>query len=145
MDGTVLLEYRQHGSRVIDGARPGCHRSDLTGQPRYPQPLACAPQRERTKVDLRIIATVFAALFLAELGDKTQLAVISFVASGQPALAVFTGASLALVASTGMAVLGGQGLLRIVPAEVLQLIAAAIFVIVGVLVGWEAIGALRSN
>jgi putative Ca2+/H+ antiporter (TMEM165/GDT1 family) len=96
-------------------------------------------------VDLRIIATVFAALFLAELGDKTQLAVISFVASGQPALAVFAGASLALVASTGMAVLGGQGLLRIVPAEVLQLIAAAIFVIVGVLVGWEAIGTLRSN
>jgi Ca2+/H+ antiporter, TMEM165/GDT1 family len=96
-------------------------------------------------VDLRIIATVFAALFLAELGDKTQLAVISFVASGQPPLAVFSGASLALVASTAMAVLGGQGLLRIVPAEVLQLIAAAIFVIVGVLVGWEAIGALRSS
>ena len=96
-------------------------------------------------MDLRIIATVFAALFLAELGDKTQLAVISFVASGQPPLAVFSGASLALVASTAMAVLGGQGLLRIVPAEVLQLIAAAIFVIVGVLVGWEAIGALRSG
>lgn len=96
-------------------------------------------------MDLRIIATVFAALFLAELGDKTQLAVISFVASGQPALAVFTGASLALVASTAMAVLGGQGLLRIVPAEVLQLIAAAIFVIVGVLVGWEAIGQLRNG
>jgi putative Ca2+/H+ antiporter (TMEM165/GDT1 family) len=44
-----------------------------------------------------------------------------------------------------MAVLGGQGLLRIVPAEVLQLIAAAIFVIVGVLVGWEAIGQLRNG
>ena len=95
-------------------------------------------------MDLRIIATVFGALFLAELGDKTQLAVISFVAAGQPAPAVFTGASLALVASTAMAVLGGQGLLRLVPAEVLQLVAAAIFVIVGVLVGWEAIGELRS-
>lgn len=96
-------------------------------------------------MDLRILATVFGALFLAELGDKTQLAVISFVASGQPALAVFAGASLALIASTAMAVLGGQGLLRIVPAEVLQLIAAAVFVIVGVLVGFEAIGNLRSS
>lgn len=96
-------------------------------------------------MDLRILATVFGALFLAELGDKTQLAVVSFVAAGQPPLAVFTGASLALIASTAMAVLGGAGLLRVVPAEVLQLIAAAIFVIVGVLVGWEAIGNLRGS
>jgi putative Ca2+/H+ antiporter (TMEM165/GDT1 family) len=95
-------------------------------------------------VDLRIVATVFGALFLAELGDKTQLAVISLVAAGQPAIAVFTGASLALVASTAMAVLGGDGLLRLIPAEVLQLIAAAIFIIVGVLVGWEAIGQMRA-
>jgi putative Ca2+/H+ antiporter (TMEM165/GDT1 family) len=95
-------------------------------------------------VDLRIVATVFGALFLAELGDKTQLAVISLVAAGQPAIAVFTGASLALVASTAMAVLGGEGLLRLIPAEVLQLIAAAIFIIVGLLVGWEAIGQMRA-
>ena len=95
-------------------------------------------------MDLRIVATVFGALFLAELGDKTQLAVISFVASGQPALPVFTGASLALVASTAVAVLGGEGLVRLIPAEVLQLVAAAVFVIVGVLVGWEAIGELRA-
>ena len=96
-------------------------------------------------MDLRVIGTVFAALFLAELGDKTQLAVISFVASGQPPLAVFSGASLALVASTAMAVIGGQGLLRVVPAEMLQLVAAAIFVLVGVFVGWEAINALRNG
>lgn len=95
-------------------------------------------------MDLRIVATVFGALFLAELGDKTQLAVISLVAAGQPAIAVFTGASLALVASTAMAVLGGEGLLRLIPAEVLQLIAAAIFIVVGVLVGWEAIGHIRA-
>lgn len=95
-------------------------------------------------MDLRIVATVFGALFLAELGDKTQLAVISLVAAGQPAIAVFTGASLALVASTAMAVLGGEGLLRLIPAEVLQLIAAAIFIVVGLLVGWEAIGQIRA-
>jgi putative Ca2+/H+ antiporter (TMEM165/GDT1 family) len=70
--------------------------------------------------------------------------VISFVASGQPAPAVFAGASFALVASTAAAVLGGQGLLRVVPAEVLQLAAAAVFVIVGVLVGWEAVQELRA-
>ena len=87
--------------------------------------------------------TVFAALFLAELGDKTQLAVISFTAGGMNRWAVFAGASLALIASTGLAVLVGEGLLRVVKPAYLQLGAAALFLIVGVLVGLEALNELR--
>lgn len=83
--------------------------------------------------------TVFAALFLAELGDKTQLAVISFTAGGMSRWAVFAGASVALIASTGLAVLVGDGLLRVVRPAYLQLGAAALFLIVGVLVGVEAL------
>ena len=86
---------------------------------------------------------VFAALFLAELGDKTQLAVISFTAGGTSRWAVFLGASAALVASTALAVLVGEGLLRVVRPAYLQLGAAVIFVVVGVLVGLEAVRALR--
>ena len=88
--------------------------------------------------------TVFAALFLAELGDKTQLAVISFTAGGMSRWAVFAGASVALIASTGLAVLVGEGLLRVVRPEYLQLAAAALFLIVGVLVGLEALRDLRA-
>lgn len=87
---------------------------------------------------------VFGALFLAELGDKTQLAVISFTAGGMGRWAVFIGASLALIASTGLAVLVGEGLLRVVKPAYLQLGAAALFFIVGLLVGVEAIRDLRS-
>lgn len=94
---------------------------------------------------MKVTATVFIALFLAELGDKTQLAVISFVAGGSSRLAVFLGASAALIASTGLAVLVGEGLLRIVRPEYLQLGAAALFLIVGVLVGMEALRELRAG
>ncbi|MDP8978026.1 MAG: TMEM165/GDT1 family protein [Actinomycetota bacterium] len=94
-------------------------------------------------MDLRTIATVFAALFLAELGDKTQLAVMSFTASGSPALSVVVGASLALVASTVAAVAVGQALLRVVDPAWLRLGAAFVFVVVGVLVALEAVGELR--
>jgi Ca2+/H+ antiporter, TMEM165/GDT1 family len=87
---------------------------------------------------------VFVALFLAELGDKTQLAVISFIAGGSSRMAVFVGASLALIASTALAVLVGEGLLRIVKPAYLQLGAAALFLIVGVLVGLEALKELRA-
>ena len=93
---------------------------------------------------MRTTATVFAALFLAELGDKTQLAVISFTAGGSPRWAVALGASLALIASTLLAVLIGEALLRVVRPAYLQLGAAALFLVVGTLVGLEALRDLRA-
>ena len=92
---------------------------------------------------MRTTVTVFVALFLAELGDKTQLAVISFTAGGSNRWAVFAGASAALIASSGLAVLVGEALLRVVRPAYLQLGAAALFLIVGVLVGLEALRELR--
>ena len=94
---------------------------------------------------MKTTVTVFVALFLAELGDKTQLAVVSFVAGGSSRLAVFLGASAALIASTGLAVLVGEALLRVVPLVYLQLGAAALFLIAGVLVGVEALRELRAG
>ena len=96
-------------------------------------------------MDLRTIATVFAALFLLELGDKSQLAVVAFTAGGRSAWSVFLGATLALVISTGLAILFGQALLQVVPPVVLRLGAAVVFVVVGVLVGYEAVGDLRTG
>jgi putative Ca2+/H+ antiporter (TMEM165/GDT1 family) len=74
-------------------------------------------------------------LFVAELGDKTQLAVLSLASkSGTPG-AVFLGGTLALTAVTGLGVLGGQGLCRLIPERVLLWISAAAFVVMGVLMG----------
>lgn len=50
----------------------------------------------------------------------------SFVAGGQPRWAVFAGASLALIATAGLAVLVGESPLRVVPAEYLQLAAGCV-------------------
>lgn len=96
-------------------------------------------------MDIRTILTVFAALFLAELGDKTQLAVLAFTAGGRSAWSVFLGASLALIASTALAILVGQALLQVLPPAALRLGAAVVFVAVGLLVGYEAVGELRAG
>ena len=82
-------------------------------------------------MDLRLIATTFTTLFLAELGDKTQLAVLSLTASSRQPLAVFVGAALALLAVTAIGVLVGEGLTRIVPVWVLQKAAALAFIAIG--------------
>lgn len=84
-------------------------------------------------MDWRLFATVFATIFLAEVGDKTMLAVVGFTASGSSPLAVFAGGALALGLTTLLGVLFGAGLARIVPVRVLHFIAASGFVVIGLL------------
>jgi Ca2+/H+ antiporter, TMEM165/GDT1 family len=84
-------------------------------------------------VDWRLLLSTFGSIFLAELGDKTQLATMSMAAGGRSRLSVFLGAALALCASTALAVLVGEGVSRIVPTVWLRRIAGAAFVVIGVL------------
>jgi len=85
-------------------------------------------------MDWRLVATTFALLFVAELGDKTQLVVITLTSRHQRPWAIFLGATLALAAVTLLGVLGGQAIARLVPAMVLQKIAAVAFIVIGILI-----------
>jgi putative Ca2+/H+ antiporter (TMEM165/GDT1 family) len=82
---------------------------------------------------LKVLLSTFALLFVAELGDKTQLAVISMTARHKMPLWIFLGATLALAAVTAIGVLGGELLTRFIPEAILRKIAAALFVAMGVL------------
>lgn len=84
-------------------------------------------------MDWKIFSTAFITLFLAELGDKTQLAVITMSANTNSKLSVFIGASLALIAVTALGVLLGGVLTQFVPTEWLQRIVAVAFIAIGVL------------
>ena len=84
-------------------------------------------------MDWKIFGTAFLTLFLAELGDKTPLAIITMTAKTESKVAVFLGASLALVVVSLLAVLFGSFLTQYVPTEWLQRIVAAEFIIIGVL------------
>ncbi len=84
-------------------------------------------------MDWKIFGTAFVTLFLAELGDKTQLAIITMTANTDSKLAVFLGASLALVFVSLLAVLFGGLLSQYIPVEWLQRIVAVAFIVIGVL------------
>lgn len=84
-------------------------------------------------MDLKIIGTTFMTLFLAEMGDKTQLAVLSLTAASKQPLAVFVGAAGALLLVTGLGVLVGEGLTRVVPEAILHKAAALLFIVIGVI------------
>ena len=89
--------------------------------------------------EIRVLLSTFALLFVAELGDKTQLAVISMTAKHKMPLWVFVGAALALAAVTAIGVLGGGLLTRIIPELVLRKIAAVLFVGMGILMWFNKI------
>lgn len=81
-------------------------------------------------MDWKVFATAFATVFLAELGDKTQLAALT-LATGRGRLAVFLGASLALVCTTALAVVAAEGITRVVSPVTLKRLAGATFVLLG--------------
>lgn len=84
-----------------------------------------------------IVLTTLGALFVAELGDKTQLAVITLAAKHRQPLAVFLGASVALVLVTAIGAIGGEAITRVIPADLLRRIAAGAFVVMGILMWFD--------
>ena len=84
-------------------------------------------------MDWKIFGTAFITLFLAELGDKTQLAVITMTSSTESKVSVFLGAATALVAVTLLGVLLGGVLSQYNTTEWLQRIVAVAFIVIGVL------------
>lgn len=81
---------------------------------------------------------VFVTVFLAELGDKTQLATLLFASEGRVSrLGIFVAASAALLLSTMIAVLIGGQLQAYVPLRVLKLFAGIGFIAIGLWVLWD--------
>ena len=84
-------------------------------------------------MDLKLFVAVFGTVFLAELGDKTQLATLLFATRESVSLwTVFAGASLALIAASGMAVLGGSLVSQYIDPKYLAYIAGSGFVLIGI-------------
>jgi putative Ca2+/H+ antiporter (TMEM165/GDT1 family) len=84
-------------------------------------------------MDLKIMLTTFGMVFLAELGDKTQLATFAFSADSSSRMSVFLGSAAALVLTSLLAVLFGALVGRLVPPGYLRIGAGALFVVLG---GW---------
>ena len=83
-------------------------------------------------MDLKVLATVFASVFIAELGDKTQLATLLFAADKQTSkLTVFVGASLALILTSAIGVGAGSIVSQYVSEKTLQVIAGIGFIAIG--------------
>ncbi len=83
---------------------------------------------------LKAIFSTFILVFIAELGDKTQLATMLISAKSKSIVPVFIGASLALVCSSAMGVFAGTYLSKYVPPLYIQNTAGVLFLLMGILI-----------
>lgn len=110
-------------------------QADATDPANGEPELADQPRR----VWITAFLTTFTTVFLAELGDKTQLAALLLSAqSGRPVL-VFVGASLALICSSLVGVILGRWLARVMPAHQLERLAGLLMVGLSLWLGRQAV------
>jgi len=98
----------------------------------------CAEEMDCTPTpawDWKAFSSTFGLLFVAELGDKTQLAVLSLAGKRGDVWPVFAGGALALTLVTALGVVGGQGLCKLIPERLLLWISAIAFIVMGILMG----------
>jgi putative Ca2+/H+ antiporter (TMEM165/GDT1 family) len=89
-------------------------------------------------MDLRLFATVFATVFVAELGDKTQLATLLYASdAAHPKLTVFAAAASALVLTSALGVLAGSFVAQYVDPRLVRWAAGLGFIAVGL---WVLLG-----
>ena len=81
---------------------------------------------------LTLLFTTFVTVFLAEMGDKTQLTTITLSSTTNKPLAVFIGSSLALISATLLGVLAGGSIANLIPAYLLKIISGIVFLILGI-------------
>lgn len=90
-------------------------------------------------MDWKLFVTSFATVFVAELGDKTQLATLGLASASEGGrLTVFLGSSAALVATSLIAVIAGAALARYISPVWLERAGGALMIAVGAWVLWKA-------
>ena len=85
---------------------------------------------------LKTILTAFILVFIAELGDKTQLSTMLLASKSQSIWFTFIGSATALILTSLLGVLAGSVLQKYMPAEYIKTVSGLAFVVIGVLLLW---------
>ena len=90
-------------------------------------------------MEAKLFLTIFVTIFLAELGDKTQLATLLYASDVEnPRLTVFAASALALIATSAIGVLAGSAVSQFINPQVMGRVAGVLFVVIGCLTFWKA-------
>ena len=88
-------------------------------------------------MDLQLLGLSFVTVFLAEIGDKSQLAAIALGGSSNNPRAVFVGSTVALILASFLGVLAGGGVAQFLPEKLLKAMAAIGFAMMALRLVWD--------
>ena len=94
---------------------------------------------------ITLLFTTFVTVFLAEMGDKTQLTTITLSSTTNKPLAVFIGSSIALILATLLGALAGGSIANLIPDFLLKLLSGIVFLIIGINLLAQSIKDTTSN
>ncbi len=118
--------------------------ADLTPEPPElsvsAHPDICQEQKKLKPKHWAIFASTFATIFLAEIGDKTQLAILLMTAESRNPWIVFAGAGSALIATSLLGVLLGRWLASRIAPRTLERAAGVILLAISAVLLWEVLG-----
>ncbi len=107
-----------------------------------PQELSQTKSRIKSQLKsehLQIVTTTFITVFLAEIGDKTQLATLLIAAQSHQPWIVFAGGAIALVSTSLLGVLAGKWLAKTFSPSLLNTLAGLSFLLLSISLLWDAI------
>ncbi len=94
---------------------------------------------QRWQVEIKVFTSTFLTIFLAELGDKTQVTTLLMSAESQSPWTVFAGAGAALVLTSLLGVWVGCWMAKRVSAKILERSAGIILLLISVLLVWDVV------
>lgn len=106
----------------------------MAGWVLIPDKLDDVDVKDKAKGDIAIFITTFITFFMAEMGDKTQLATIALAAKYQAFALVVAGSTLGMMVANVPVVYFGKKIIAKLPLPIIHRIVAALFVVIGVLV-----------
>ncbi len=104
----------------------------------HPNPKIKSSNKKDSNSFFSILITSFSTIFLAELGDKTQLATLMLSAQSNRPLIIFTGAALALITTSLLGVLIGQWIANNLPRQNFTVVSGIIMLSLGIYLVMQA-------
>jgi len=113
----------------------------MSPKPDFPElEQSSIASKEAKSANWQIVTTTFITIFLAEIGDKTQLTTLMIAAQSHEPWIVFAGAAIALVSTSLLGVIAGKWLAKTFSPRLLNTLAGLSFLILSLSLLWEAVG-----
>ncbi len=141
--GVVLTATPTSNNSIVKNSA-NSSQYDTPNEPRNLSPLATHPPHPQSTTQRHrdiwsIFTSTFLTIFLAEIGDKTQLTTLLMSAESQSPWIVFAGAAMALITTSLLGVLIGRWMANRLSPKTMETVAGTLLLLISVMLLWDVV------